>query len=121
LVEVEVFFFFEPEVLVVDSLDIEPDFVVPPAFMLADFVVLVEPVLVDVSVLVAHDVMSAAPARSAIVEMMDLFIGSRVVGLTSGRLSIRLPPCKNILTTGTYLYSTAPARREAITASRPTR
>jgi hypothetical protein len=71
--------------------------VVPPAFMLADLVVLLEPVVVDVSVLVAQDVMSAAPARSAIVEIMDRFIGIRVVGLTSRRLSTRAGTCKKNL------------------------
>lgn len=71
-------------------------FMVPP-FMLADLVVLVVPVVVDVSVFVAQDVRNAAPARSAIVEIMDRFIGSRVVRLTSRRLSSCTRTCKKNL------------------------
>jgi hypothetical protein len=77
--------------------DVDAEFVVPPAFMPAECVVLVEPVVVDVSVFEAQDVMSAAPARSAIVEIIDRFIGNRVVRLTSGRLSSSTGTCKQNL------------------------
>ena len=86
-----------------DCSSLMPDFFFESDFFVVDecmlpLVLAVLPVLVvDVSVLFAHEVRNATPIRSAMVEMRDRFMVMDWVRLTSRRLSTLSERCKNFL------------------------